>query len=183
MPRGKRIRLTKPRAVLLAAAVTIAGSCTSAWALILSVLVSPVLSISDETGSFTLSFTDFVAGTVSSTQAVTYRVQANNMAAGTVPLAVTAELGSAFDVATLEGDVSSYSNLGESEFSILEESAPGYVAIGTSATPLTNKKPGTGYGEYCLDGNLVITWRAKLTADSPAGSESRSLIVTLKDGN
>lgn len=179
----RRTRAFRKFQALLLAGVAAAGSWASAWAMICDVDVPPVLSITDETGDFTLSFADFAAGSLSSTQDVTYRVQANNMAGGTVSPAVTAELGSAFDLATLEGDVSSYSNLGESEFSILEESDPGYVAIGTSATPLTTKKPGTGHGEHCLDGNLVVTWRAKLTADAPAGSESRSLIVTLKDGN
>ena len=151
--------------------------------MICDVNVPPVLSISAETGDFTLTFSGFLTGAVSSTQEVTYRVQANNMAAGTVSPAVTAELGSAFGAAALEGDVSGYSNLGESEFSNLEEGEPGYIEIGTSSTALANKKPGTGHGEYCLDGNLVVTWRARLIADTPAGSENRSLIVTLKDGN
>lgn len=176
-------RAARTLSLLLLAGAAAAGPWRPAWALILEVDVSPVLSTTDETGNITLTFSDFVKGAVSSTQAVTYRVQANNMAGGTVSPAVTAELASAFDIATLEADVSSYSNLGDSEFSTLEEGESSYVAIGTSATPLANKKPGTAHGEYCLDGNLVITWRAKLTADTPAGSESRSLIVTLKDGN
>ena len=154
-----------------------------AHAMICELDAPPVLSITDESGDITLSFIDFVAGAVSSTQEVTYRVQANNMAGGVVSQAVTAELGSAFDMAVLQGDVSSYSNLGESEFSTLEEAQPGYVDIGTSATSLADKNPGTEHGEHCLDGNLVITWRAKLTSDTPPGSESRPLIVTLRDGN
>lgn len=164
-------------------ALALAASWSPANAMICELNAPPVLSITDETGDFTLVFTDFVSGAVSSTQEVTYRVQANNMAAGTVSPAVTAELGSTFDSAGLEADVSSYSNLGDPEFSTLEEAQSGYTEIGTSATSLANKSPGTGHGEFCLDGNLVITWRAKLTADTPAGSESRSLIVTLRDGS
>ena len=163
--------------------LALAASWTPASAMICELDAPPVLSITDETGDFTLTFTDFVSDSLSSTQEVTYRVQANNMAAGTVSPALTAELGSAFDTAVLQGGLSSYSNLGESEFSTLEEAQPGYVDIGTSATSLAKKNPGTGHGEYCLDGNLVITWRAKLTADTPAGSEIRPLIVTLRDGN
>lgn len=167
----------------LLAALTLVISWTPASAMVCELNAPPVLSITDETGDFTLTFTDFVSGAFSTTQEVSYRVQANNMAAGTVSPAVTAELGSAFDTAALEADVSAYSNLGEPEFSVLEEAQPGYIEIGTSATSLARKKPGTGHGEYCLDGSLVITWRAKLTIDAPAGSENRSLIVTLRDGN
>lgn len=182
MPRPRTRPLLELRALLLAGAVA-AVPWTCAWALICDVNVAPVLSITDETGDFTLTFSDFAKGALSSTQAVTYRVQANNMAGGTVAPAVTAELVSAFDLATLEADVSSYSNLGESSFSALEEGQSGYVEIGTSPTALADKKPGTAHGEHCLDGNLSVTWRAKLVTDTPPGSESRSLVVTLKDGN
>ena len=167
--------------LLLAMALT--AIWTPANAMVCELDAPPVLSITDETSDFTLTFIDFVAGAVSSTQEVTYRIQANNMAAGTVSPAVTAELASLFGTAEIQADVSSYTNVGEDCFSTLQEVDAGPITITDSATSLANKGPGDGYCDHCLDGNLVISWRAKLTADTPAGSENRLLIVTLRDGN
>lgn len=167
----------------LALALTLAVSWTPADAMICELNVPPVLSITDETGDFTLLFTNFLSGTLSSTQQVSYRVQANNMATGTVSPAITARLGSLFDTVELQADISSYTNAGNDRFAALQEVNAGPITVAASATPLANKSPGVGHFDYCLDGNLVITWRAKLTTDTPAGSENRSLIVTLRDGS
>ena len=157
------------------------GFLPSASALLITLGSDPVLSISDETGSFTLVFSDFAKGTISSMQSVTYRVQANNMAAGTVQAAVSAKLEQLFDGIDLEADVDNYENVGEKTFASLQEAQSGSRAIEMTSTALADKMPGTGSDDSNLDGNLTVTWRARLTADAAAGQGSRFLVVTLKE--
>ena len=167
-------------AVLLCMVV---GTARCAWALILTLEAPPVLSISDDTGPFTLTLPDFLQGTLSSTQSVIYRIQANNMVKGTVSGAVSARLDQAFDGMDLEGDVAGYQNLGSNSCASLQESQPGYQVIQTTGTSLADKMSGTGGGDTNLDGNLTITWRARLTANASAGQRSRFLVVTIREGS
>ena len=75
----------KKRGVLLLSLVLLASSGVSAWAVILSIAAPPILSIEDDTGPFTLTFTSFLKGSQSDTRVVNYRVRANNMTSGTFP--------------------------------------------------------------------------------------------------
>ena len=159
------------------------GWASPSQALDCSVSAPAVLSISDTVGSFTLTFTNFVSGTVSSSQAITYTVQGNKMLAGTVNGAVTASLGTAFSGMSLECDVGTYTNLGDADHALLAESSSGFFAVGATSTALANKTPGSGSGDTCLDGTLGVTWRTVLQADLKSGSQNRTLTVTLKDGN
>ena len=160
------------------------GTARCAWALIITLDAPPVLSISDDnTGSFTLTFPSFLQGTLSSTQSVLYRIQANNMVNGTVSGAVSARLDEAFDGIDLEGAVTGYQNLGGNNFASLHESQSGYRVIQTGQTSLTDKMPGTGTGDTNLDGNLTITWRGRLTTNAAAGQRSHFLIVTILEGS
>lgn len=159
------------------------GTARCAWALIITLDAPPVLSISDDTGSFTLTFPSFLQGTLSSTQSVLYRIQANNMVAGSVSGAVSARLDETFEGIDLEADVSGYQNLGKSNFASLQESQPGYRAIQTSQTSLADKTPGTGGGDTNLDGNLTVSWRGRLTENAAAGQRSRFLVVTIREGS
>lgn len=159
----------------------LAGAGRPASALIITLEVPPVLSVSDETSSFTFTFPDFVRGTVSGTQTVVYRIQANNMTAGTVQGVVSARLEQTLDGIEMEADVNGYQNLGGSTFAVLEEAISGYRAVQASETSLADKVAGTGSGDATLDGNLTVTWRAQLTAEAPAGQQSRFLVVTLKE--
>lgn len=155
-----------------------------ALGLIITLESPAVLSISDQTGSFTLSFPDFVEGTLSGTQSVTYRIEANNMTAGTVQGAVSARLQETASGIDLEADVNGYQNLGNGNFAMLQESQSGYRVILTDQTFLADKTPGNGAGnDKSLDGNLTIAWRARLTANAPAGQQSRFLVVTIREGN
>lgn len=162
----------------------LAAPAGTASALILTLESPPVLGLSDETGSFTLSFPGFLQGTVSGTQSVTYRIEANNMTAGTIQGAVSARLQETASGIDLEADVAGYQNLGNSNFAMLQESQSGYRVISTDQTSLADKTPGNGAGnDKMLDGNLTLTWRARLTADAPAGQQSRLLVVTIREGN
>ena len=155
----------------------------SAGAVLLNLNAPPILSIEDDSGPFTLTFPDFLQGSQSSPQAVTYRLRANHMSPGLLPAAVSARLGEAFDHADLEADVQDYRNLGTPNFATLQEAQNGSRTVETADTPLADKHPGHGAGDRCLDGQLTVTWRATLKRDAPAGTQSRSLIVTLRDGN
>ncbi len=168
--------------LFLALAVFLSSPHPGALALICEVDAPPVLSITDEVGPFTLTFNDFTKDTLSTTQSVDYRIQANTMASGTVQNALSARLDNLFSNADLEGDVQGYTNLGNSDFARLVEAQSGFVVIKTSDTRLADKTGGQGHGRRCLDGKLSILWRSKLTQEAPAGTQSNLLIVTLRDG-
>lgn len=155
----------------------------SAGAVILNLNAPPILSIEDDSGPFALTFPDFLQGSQSTPQTVTYRVRANHMSPGLLPAAISARLGEAFDYADLEADVQGYRNSGIPNFATLQEAQNGFRTVETTNTPLADKHPGQGAGDRCLDGQLTMTWRATLKRDAPAGTQSRSLIVTLRDGN
>ena len=174
-----------PIAWIAAAALLcgLAGSGATAWALILTLDAPPVLSISDEASSFTLTFPGFLRGTVSDAHTVVYRIQANNLVAGGAPAAVSARMEEAIEGVDLEADISGYQNLGGGNFARLEEAQPGYKAVGTDQAALVSKTPGSGGGDAMLDGTLTVTWRARLTQDAPAGQQMRFLRVTLREGS
>ena len=161
-------------AILLLCAT--AGWVRSAWAVILTWSSPPVLSITDSMGSFTLSFPDFLNGTTSATQSVTYRVRANNMPGGELSGAVSARLDQLFEGIDLQADVNTYQNLGTPSYALLQEAQSGYWTVQTAQTALANKTAGV-----LLNGTLTVTWRARLTADAVAGQRSRFLVVTLRD--
>ena len=152
--------------------------------LLITLEVPAVLSVSDESGSFALHFSDFLKGSVSAPHSVTYRIQANNLVAGIIQGAVSARLEEPIEGMELEADVNNYQNLGEESSSRLVEAQSGYQPIQAAQTiPLAHKVPGAGGDDATLDGNLTVTWRARLTADAPAGQQSRFLVVTVREGN
>ena len=173
----------KTRGILLLGIAVLGIPARAGGDLILTLDSDPVLSISDDTGPFTLSFANFLQGTLSTTQSVAYRVQANNMVAGTVPGAVSAQISQEVNGILLEGDVEGYQNLGGDNFSSLQEAQSGFRTVPATLTAMADKVPGSGSGNFNLDGNLTITWRARLSSDAAGGSRSRFLIVTLREGS
>ena len=162
--------------------LTLAPAADWGWALMCQVDAPPVLSITDDVGPFTLSFPDFAGGSLSTVQVVVYRVQANNMAPGSIQGAVTAHLDSLFGDAELRADVTGYANLGDPEFSTLSEAQGGFVTVQTTPVQLADKQPGDVCCDPCMDGTLTVLWQARLTGDAAAGSTTRTLTVTLRDG-
>ncbi len=156
---------------------------TSAWAVILNLNVPPILSFEYDGGPFTLPFSSFLEGSRSGTHAVTYRIRANQMNFGMLPAAISVRLGEAFDHVRLEAYVQAYQNLGPSNFATLRESRSGFQTIETVDKPLADKQAGQGEGDPCLDGHLTVIYGAILKDDAPAGTQTRSVIVTLHDGN
>ena len=181
MLRGDKI-LKKRVGILLISALAV-GLESNGWALVCDIGVPPTLSIEEDNSSFTLSFTDFVSGTHSSTHGARYRIECNHMAAGAVSEAVSAKLGEIFESAKLEASVDSYENVGDSSYATLSAAYSGFEEVRTSTKSLANKQTGAPCCDTCLDGWLNVTWRAILTQDTAAGSQNRSLIVTLRDGN
>lgn len=162
----------------------LAAGGPDASALILTLEAPQTLSVSDESGSFSLDFPSFLKGTISTPQSVVYRIQANNLMAGTIQGAVSARLDEAVEGLDLEADVQSYQNQGDSNFATLQETQSGFRVIPAGqSVPLADKASGNGSGDALLDGTLTITWRGRLTADAPAGQKSRFLVVTIREGN
>lgn len=150
----------------------------------ISVHVEPELSIQAEDASLTLTFSDFREGSRSGTAVAAYRLRANNFRPGTLREAVSVQTrGEAFEGIELEAAFQSYQNLGPADFCRLEAAQDDFEAVGTDPLALADKKPGSGRGDLCADGRLVIAWRATLTRDLPAGTQTRSVLVTLKDAD
>ena len=162
----------------------LAAPVGTAHGLLITLEVPAVLSVSDESGSFALNFSNFLKGSVSSSHSVTYRIQANHLVGGVVQGAVSARLQEEVEGVDLEADVNGYQNLGEEGFALLAETQSGYQPVrAAQLTPLADKMPGTGSGDSTLDGSSTVTWRAKLTANAPAGQQSRFLVVTVREGS
>ena len=167
--------------------VLMLGVSVSAWASsaddvnTVTVAVNNVLSISDTTGNFTLTFSDFEIGQETPTQLVTYRVKANNMTTGALTGVVAAKLNALIYGVDLKGDPGAYANIGSSGNVPLSESGAGFITIGTLATNLADKAATTGNQQKVLNGNLPIIWKAVATQDLTSGSYPATLTVTLKD--
>ncbi|PIQ82144.1 MAG: hypothetical protein COV76_05245 [Candidatus Omnitrophica bacterium CG11_big_fil_rev_8_21_14_0_20_64_10] len=145
----------------------------------------PILSIRDTTGPFLLEFDDFMSGSASNVQRVTYRVRANNMSKGKVKGAVEARISSELDSKEIEfeGDVLGYRNLGDPDFGRLEETHQGFRKVTDKGMALADKAKGSGAQDDCLDGELAVAWRAVLKKPAAAGKTEISLLVTLTDGS
>ena len=157
----------------------------SAWAIILNLNlnVSPVLSVGYDGGPFTLSFSNFLQGSLSDTHTVTYRIQANSANPGDFRAAVSAHLREPFRHAELQADVAGYRNLGPPGFATLAESQAGFKTVETAGTPLADKRSGQGAGTHCVDGEFTVVYRARLVSDSAEGTETASVVMTFYDGN
>jgi len=146
-----------------------------------TISVNGVLAISDTTGDFTLTFSDFEIGTDSDTQAVTYRVKSNNMVDTALDGVVSAQIDSAIYGVALKADVGTYANIGSTGNVALTEHAAGFATVGTTAVNLAKKATTTGNQKKILNGNLPITWKATATEDLTEGDYTTNLTVTLKD--
>jgi len=159
------------------------GLESNGWALVCDIDVPPTLSIEEANASFTLTFTDFIQGTHSSTYGARYRVECNHMASGIVSEAVSAQLSETFESTKLEASVDGYENVGEATYATLAAAYSGFGEASSQSTSLADKHTGSPCCDTCLDGWLAVTWRATLTKDAVEGSQSRTLTITLRDGN
>ena len=142
----------------------------------------PILHLSADKGSFTLTFKDFIQGSWSDAETVTYRVRANNMAAGTVRGAVSADLQDELEEITLAAEVGEFQNQGEAGFAGLAKAGSKALEIHSGQTALVDKTPGGGSFDLCVDGEIQVAWKGQLKADVPEGKQHQRLVVTVRDG-
>lgn len=189
------IKLRSMQWMFVAAAFALAAT-PSAWAATaddsdsVTVTVDPVLSISDEVGDFTITFTNATgsaAGDVSTGQTVGYIVKSNTMPNAALTGALSAKLSTTLTNIEIRGttDGTSYVNDGSASNAILEAvntDTANPTVIGTTATSMFNKPSSTGTAGKILDGRAFINWNAKATADLvPGDGGTVTLTVTLKD--
>jgi len=146
------------------------------------VVVQPGISITEETGDFTLTFDNYTAGTQSDTRQVQYRIKGNSFPTSALDGVVSAKLSQTIDGVELQADVGSYDNLGSEGNIQLEETQSGFHAVGTALTSLADKRVTTGSQARVLNGRLPIDWRAQAIEDLSAGNYTTTLTVTVKDG-
>ena len=163
------------------------GRSSRAWALTaddadtVTMDVNAVLSISDTVGNFTLTFSDYVSGTDSSTQVVNYLVKANNVALAATTGIVSAKISALIQGIDLKGDVGTITNDGTDGNILLTESASGFTTMTTSATNMADKGVTSGDQGGVLRGTVPITWKGTTTVDRKSGTDNVTLTVTVKD--
>lgn len=170
-------------AVILAAGMPAAWAASADDADTVTVSVPTVLSISDETGNFTLAFASSANGGTTNFQTVGYAVSSNNMPNSALTGALSAKVSALLDginIRALGGRT--YTNNGSASNAVLTESPTGPVTIGTSATGIMDKPALAGSSGKILTGTAFVAWQGKATRDltfSDGGSVT--LTVTLKD--
>ena len=161
---------------------------SSAWAAsaetshnVTVVVVKSTLSITDDSGDFSLTFDDPSAGSQSSPQVVNYRVSGNSLPAGALSGVVSASVSSPGQGIELVADVGSFVNNGTEGNILLQEASSGDRVVGQTPVALADKGATSGTQAKVLNGTLPVVWKATAGQDLSAGQYPVSLIVTLKD--
>ena len=123
--------------------------------------------------NFTLTFPDYLSGTVSNTFFVTYTVSANNVTR--VSSVITGSLSGLYTGINLQASFGAYTQTGGN--ATLTASPTGFVTIGTANTGFANK---VGSGKI-LSGSFPVTYRAVATADLTPQTISKTLTITFFD--
>jgi len=144
--------------------------------------IPAALDITSSTGAFTLTMADFISGSESNVQAVTYNIRANKMPAGALTGAVYASMDQLVNDVDLKASFVSYTNGGSSSDAVLSSALSGYEVVGTAAKNLAHKDTATGNQAKVVRGNLVINWKAVANKDLADDlDQDRTLTVTIKD--
>lgn len=150
-----------------------------------TVSVPSSIAISDETGNFTLTFSNGSSTNSESTgQTVGYLVTANTMPNAALAGALSAKISSAITGVTLQANMAndSFQNLGSANNAVLTATQTTPLAVGTSVVALANKPASTGTPGQILNGRFFVNWNAKATQDlAPGSGGTTTLTVTLKD--
>jgi len=145
------------------------------------VVVKSALSITDDTGNFSLTFDRAVAGASSSTQTVNYRVMGNGFPTGALPGVISAVVANPANGIELKADVGPFVNNGTEGDIVLQEAASGDQGVGVTSVPLANKGSTAGTQARVLNGTIPVTWKANATQDLSSGEYPLTVTVTLKD--
>lgn len=175
--------------LITVAAMILAVGIPGAWAAsvddvdTVTLTVPTILSISDETGNFTLTFTSAANGGTTNFQTVGYAVRSNNMPNSELTGALSARINALRDGINIRAlGARAYTNNGSASNAVLVEDPAGPVTVGTSLTDLMRKPALAGASGRILSGTAFVAWQAQATRDlTAADSGSVTLTVTLKD--
>ena len=145
------------------------------------IVVNPGLSISDDTGDFSLTFDRGSRGAGSSTQVVNYKVFGNGLPSSALDGVVTAKINNPLQGIELQADVGGFTNQGTPGNIELHEHVGGFQEVSVQPVPLADKAATTGTQAKVLNGTLPVTWKATAVKDLPAGQYPVVLTVTLRD--
>ncbi len=179
----KFMQLIGVAAMILAAGIPGARAASVDDTDTITVAVPAILSISDETGNFTLTFTSASNGGTTNFQTVGYAVQSNNMPNSELAGALSAKINALKDGVNIRALGSrNYTNAGSASNAVLAEDPVGPVTVGTSATALMKKSTSTGDAGKILSGTAFVAWQGQATRDLTASDSGPvTLTVTLKD--
>lgn len=145
--------------------------------------VPTILSISDSTGNFTLTFSSAASGGRTNFQTVGYTVSANAMPNAALAGALSGKISAALsgiELRALTGR--NFTNTGTANNAVLVESPGGEVAVGTTAVALMDKPISTGSEGRVLSGTGFVAWQGLATRTlTTSDGGSFTLTVTLKD--
>jgi len=140
------------------------------------VYVPKVSEFHSDLDSFTLSFSDYLAGSESNAQAINYTIRTNDLqrTSGVVQVKAEGELSSI----QLKADTGIFvKNAGNAR---LVESSPGFVALNDGWTSLCDREVESGSGQI-VDGSIPVTYQAFAQEDLDAGNITIQLEVILVD--
>jgi hypothetical protein len=131
-----------------------------------------ILNIASTNPNFTLEFDDFVSGSESDTNEVTYIVKSNGMgASGTLK----GKLDALFTGVDLIANVGTYSDLASPADKVFTPVA-GDITLTVAGATLANS---SGAGK--LHGSIPVTYKAVATADLDSTNQTKQLTVTIAD--
>jgi hypothetical protein len=141
-----------------------------------TVNVPKVSEFYSDLDSFTLSFSDYLAGSESNAQAVNYTIRTNDLqrTSGVVQVKANGVLSAIHLKADTGVFVKSAGN------ARLVESSPGFVALNDDWTSLCDREAESGSGQI-VDGSIPVTYQAFAQEDLDAGNISIQLEVILVD--
>ena len=183
-------------AILMMGGLLVMGTLPS-WAtstddpITLTATVNTVVAITDGIGNFTLTFTDFVNGTLSNQQLVVYNIRANNMPSTSLGGILSGKLSALINGVDVKASPQTFANtgtagdIGSSGANTAVTSAPANTLMATTATGLLDKGAAGASPDAdkdaCINGTIGVNWKGTLTKDRKQGSGNATLTVTLKD--
>lgn len=138
--------------------------------------VPNINEISSTLDSFTLSFGDYIAGSQTNTQEVTYTIRSNNLERNTG--IVQAHVSTNLEGITLQADVGAFSKKGGN--ASLVEAGSGYIPLGNGWVNLCNRQIDSGTGKIA-SGTLPVTYKAVALEDLARQDVTVQVDVVLVD--
>ena len=145
------------------------------------IVIKPALSISDDTGDFSLNFKNRSAGSDSSARTVNYRVTGNALPAGPQSGVVSASMASPMEGIQLKADVGDFVNNGTEGNILLHASSSNGQMVGRIPVALADKDATSGTQASVLNGTVPVRWKASATKDLSSSDYPITLTLTVKD--